>query len=355
MKILFLINNLSGGGAEKLIFDFLMNNTSKEFVFDILTLNTEKDKYGEKLKKIGFKINKIPHSNPFKIIHFIKLISKNYDIIHSHLFPAFYYLAISKVFSRKFPKIIFTEHSTSNRRRLFRILVPLEFLIYSQFDKIICISQGTKYNLLKWINLSLNRITVIYNGISFDNYEIANRLDINTLDSNFNHKNIIIALIGRLTESKNHLFAFDVLTQLPTYFKLLVVGEGELETSLKRRVDELNLSSRVLFTGFRDDIPSLIQSSQIVFIPSKWEGFGLVAVEALIMGKTIVCSNINGLKEVVGDYAYKFDSNSSVEEVKRILLYAYNNPFNKRDLTLQAEKFNIKNTIKNHLDLYEKL
>jgi len=151
------------------------------------------------------------------------------------------------------------------------------------------------------------------------------------------------------------LFAFDVLTQLPTYFKLLVVGEGELETSLKRRVDELNLSTRVIFTGFRDDIASLIQSSQIVFIPSKWEGFGLVTVEALIMGKTIVCSNINGLKEVVGDYAYKFDSNSSVEEVKRILLYAYNNPFNKRDLTLQAEKFNIKNTIKNHLDLYEKL
>lgn len=355
MKILFLINNLSGGGAEKLIFDFLLNFKSKKFNFDVLTFNTENDKYGEKLKQLGFKVNKIPHSNPFKIIHFIKFVSKNYDIIHAHLFPAFYYLAISKVLSRKFPKIIFTEHSTSNRRRHYKILIPVELLIYSQFDKIICISQGTKNNLLKWINLSSNKITVIYNGISLDNYKIGNRLDTKYLDLKFNYSDIIIALIGRLTESKNHLFAFDVLTQLPINYKLLVVGEGELETSLKRSVDELNLSNRVLFTGFRNDIPSLIQSSHIVFIPSKWEGFSLVAVEALIMGKTIVCSNINGLKEVVGDCAYKFDSNSSVKEVKSILLYAYNNPFNKRDLVLQAEKFSIKNTIKNHIDLYMEL
>jgi glycosyltransferase involved in cell wall biosynthesis len=354
MRILHLINNLSGGGAEKLVFDIVSTNTSQH-EFEVLTLNQKNDKYSQKLIDLGFKVHSINSKNPFKIISNIKNYSKNYDIVHSHLFPSFYYVVLCKFFSKKFPPIVFTEHSTTNRRRSIFFFKAIDNIIYSQFNRIVCISSAVRNSLVSWIRLSNNKIKLIFNGINLVSKEDIKKIKRHQIHPSLTYEDRLILIIGRLTYPKNHIYALKVIKMLPHSFKLLIVGEGELESSLKNTVKELNIENKVIFTGFKEDIYSILYLSDLVFIPSLWEGFGLIAVEALSLGRTIVCSNIVGLNEVVGDLAYKFDLNEFPENCVDIINFALKNPIDKTKLIERSKLFDIKTTIQRHLELYKEI
>jgi len=82
---------------------------------------------------------------------------------------------------------------------------------------------------------------------------------------------------------------------------LLLVGDGPEERLLRSRAAELGLGGSVRFLGFRQDIPSLLALAEALVLPSLNEGFGLVLLEAMAMGKPVVASAVGGIPEVVLD------------------------------------------------------
>lgn len=112
----------------------------------------------------------------------------------------------------------------------------------------------------------------------------------------------LIVTAGRLERQKGLVYLLDALAQIRVELpaaRCLIVGDGPLRSSLEARAASLGLGDAVHFAGWRTDVAQLVQASDVFCLPSLWESFGLVLVEAMALGKPIVASGVDGVPEVV--------------------------------------------------------
>ncbi len=164
----------------------------------------------------------------------------------------------------------------------------------------IFISEAVKENIQK--RLTLNRSIVIHNTVH-DVYS-----NIKEENIGFRKKDTIQLIVpGRLHTSKGHFLFLEVYQSLPQELQnrcqVTFAGGGPLEGELQNYIINNDLKNHVAITGFleNEDLLLKIYQSDLVIIPSIHEGFGNVAVEALMLGKTIIASDAGGLKEVIRD------------------------------------------------------
>lgn len=134
-----------------------------------------------------------------------------------------------------------------------------------------------------------------------------------------------MVFVGRLSEQKNIPLLLDILEILShkmNNYSIVVVGEGENEIYFRKEIIKRRLEEHVTMAGFQENPYPFMDHSKILLIPSKWEGFGLVAVEALAFGKPVVCSGAGGLDDIVDDSCGKkcgFDVAVYVDEIEKLL------------------------------------
>jgi glycosyltransferase involved in cell wall biosynthesis len=113
-----------------------------------------------------------------------------------------------------------------------------------------------------------------------------------------------IGTVTRLMPSKGNEYLVDaapmVLERLPAA-RFYVVGEGELQADLEARASQHGLGARFVFTGFRRDVAEALAAFDLTVFPSLWEGTPLTVLEALAMGKSIVSTDADGLRDVLTD------------------------------------------------------
>jgi glycosyltransferase involved in cell wall biosynthesis len=115
---------------------------------------------------------------------------------------------------------------------------------------------------------------------------------------------VTIGFVGRIVDQKgcgDLISAFAILVAEGAPVRLVIVGDGPLRAALEERVGEAGLAGRVEFLGFRDDATALMARMDIVAVPSLFEPFGIVAVEAMVQGRAVVASAVGGLTETVED------------------------------------------------------
>ena len=83
--------------------------------------------------------------------------------------------------------------------------------------------------------------------------------------------------------------------------RIYIIGEGDLQPLLEARVAALELGDRLVFSGFRRDVAQALSALDLLVFPSLWEGTPLTVLEALAMGKAIVSTDADGLKDVLTD------------------------------------------------------
>ncbi len=360
INILYVIDSLAGGGAEKLLNDILP--LEDEFNAQLLIVISENDIYKESIENKGIEVHVVPEhikSHPRiigYIINFIK--ASKFDIVHANLFPVTYYCSVAKRMNKKnFPILIMTEHSTDNKRRHHKSLRVIEKRIYRSYDKIIAISNGTKKGLIDWLGYKEigRKCIVIKNGIEWKTFYYAQPYERTQLFRRIAEDDILICMIGSLKALKNHSLMLEVLADLPLRYKLLIVGEGSLRKNLEEEAYDKGLNDRIVFTGFRRDIPQIMHTVDIVVVPSRWEGFGLTAVEAMACGTPVVVSDVPGLSEVVGESGLKAKNR---EDYVRCILLLENRQFYDKvctDFIEFSKKFNIENTRTQYEQLYREL
>lgn len=365
MKVLHIINNLGSGGAEKLIEEMLpLLNKEENVEAEVLLLTDKNNVFDKSLKGKGIKVSVVPIrkiKSPMNIFHIRKhIIDGNYDIVHSHIFPTIYWASIaSKIVFKNRPKFIYTEHSTYNRRRKICFLRPLEKNIYSEFDKIISISQSTQNNLIEWIKpkkKNINKFIVIRNGINIEKFKHSEPYEKKDISEVFDRNTKLLCMVGRFTEAKDQPTLIKAMKELSSNIHLLLIGEGPLKKQNEKIAKDIGVGDRVHFLGFRKDVDRILQTCNIIIVSSNWEGFSLAAIEGMATGKPLIVSNVCGLKDTVGELGLFFER-GSVEELTDKINYIIDNndcwrKYSKVSFNKSIE-YDIANMVKRILQIYK--
>ena len=314
MRILHVITSLRTGGAERLMVDMLPRMKAKGHEVDLCVFDGVRTPFYEELGSKGVRVIPLGHS-VYSLVNLFKLIPlmRGYDIVHSHNTACQYFVAIASFFSKC--KIYTTEHNTSNRRRnvWWRML---DRWMYGRYDKVVCISELTKKNLIQHIGSSFeDKCVIIYNGIDLKTFVGISSSPIT------NEKKVL--MVSAFREQKDQKTLIKAMKELPSNYVLELIGGGEerLIDECKQLVRESQLDGRVEFMGVRTDIPALLSMANVVVLSSHYEGLSLSSLEGMASGKPFVASDVEGLHDIVGGYGVLFphgDSKVLATEIRKL-------------------------------------
>ena len=115
-------------------------------------------------------------------------------------------------------------------------------------------------------------------------------------------KSFDLCFTGRFADQKNPLFFLNIVKRLKKKYpklKAVMIGDGELRSVVEKQIEKYNLSNSIVLTGFQKNPYLFMGKSKIFFMPSKYEGYGLVFFEALTLGLPCVASDVGGIPSIV--------------------------------------------------------
>lgn len=342
MRVLHVINAFTGGGAEKLLHDTLLRQKAQGIDANVFLLSRQNNHYLDAIKSAGIQVYISKYKSLYSPSH-IKELKKvmdkgNFDVVHVHLFPALYWVAIASMFVSNKSKLVYTEHSTHNRRRDKFHFKFIEAFIYRHYKRIFCISEGTEQNLQQWVSHTSNKTQVVPNGINLRDYTDAKPYSKSDLFPGIKENDKVIVMVARFIKQKDHETLIKCLNYLDDSYKLLFVGTGKRIEDIKALSRLKGVNDKVAFLGFREDIPQILKTADIFVLSSHWEGFGLVAVEAMASGLPVLVSDVTGLRDVVGRQDMTFPQGNSKKLAEKINCIILNNEKSNELITYGLER-----------------
>ncbi len=360
IKILHINTGLVAGGVERLLNDLLpLFNKEKRVQADLFLLeNKGNNLFEEELKKNNVKIIYSKYNNKFDIrnIFEIRKLIKNYDVVHTHIFPSQFYLPLATIGLKNKPYLVTTEHNTNNNRRKYKILSKIEKSLYLRYDKIVSISNETEIELKKWLKIKKEykkKFQVVENGINIKNFYLS---DENVEDNFFREerRNRIITMVGRFNIQKDQPTLIRAIKNINDVC-LFLVGDGERKEEYQNLVKELNIENKVKFLGVRGDIPRILKITDICVLSSNWEGFGLAAIESMAAGKPIIASDVDGLKQITEGNGLIFEKGNKKDLEEKIKFLLDNEKeyekISKKCLK-KAKEYDIQKMVEKYLEIY---
>ncbi len=360
MKVLQIITSLQTGGAEKLLVDIVPRLNQKGIMCDILTLTDEETPFKQELEKKNVKVFGLSKTMSVYDPRFIFKITpwlKQYDIIHTHLFQPQYWTGIAKALFSPKTHLITTEHSTTNRRRRIKIYKPIDRFIYGRYDKIVSISEATMQKLIEYIGMQ-EKMILIPNGIDVNHFKNAVPVERKLLNNRLSEEDFIVTMVAGFREEKDQDTLIKSLPDLPKNIKLVLVGDGIRRKYCEQLAKNLGVNERVFFLGIRNDVASILKSSDVVAMSSHWEGLSLSSLEGMASGKPFIASNVPGLKEITKGFGLLFEEGDEKELAKLILQLKENKEFSNKVASAcyeRAKKYDIEKTVEKLISIYSNI
>ena len=315
MKLLFVIPRLDTGGAQRLLADLLnvmADNPALEISVAVYQ-SVPGSPFERQIKAdshICFINLDTPLSSHLRVISRLRPLIRQADVCHVHLFPALYHAALAAAGLKT--RMIFTEHSTYNRRRNHSYIRLFERFVYSRYHVVAAISEAARRNLLTWLGAERSdpRFRVVSNGVNLRRFsspapapEELPRLRQHL----FGREGFPVLMISRFVESKDHPTFIRAISLIPDKRIFGVfIGDGPRRPEFESLAKELGVADRILFSGEKADIEKYIRAAAIGVQSSNWEGFGLTVVEMMAGGLPVIVSDVSGMADLVGDSGLTF-------------------------------------------------
>ncbi len=267
----------------------------------------------------------------FGLNKFIKKIREKYIdsrlIVHSHLMHANLACRFAKLLGEKF-LLINTIH-IAERRQNQKMIFLLDKLTFKLCDIYTAVSQAAAKWHAEKLKQSAGLISVVHNGIKLPASITDDNKKQLISEWNFNACNKIIGSIGRLDWQKGYDVFFSFLSELSKSIPggetwgIVILGEGRQRPELETPANTAPKNIKVLLPGYRKDAAECIGAFDLFVMPSRYEGFGLVLLEAMAHGIPILTSNADSLPELLKNYpnGKYIDFNNSTETIENILEY----------------------------------
>jgi len=254
--------------------------------------------------------NPSPVKDVVAFVKLYRLIKKGrFDLVHTHTSKAG---ILGRVAARLagVPRIVHTPHghifTGYAGRVLTRFFILLERWAATFTDRIIGLTDREIQDHLTRKIGRPEQFVSIPSGVDLTRFERIERSEAFAVKASLGlpPSAFLIGSVGRLEPIKGHrhlLQAFQALAPRFPNLYLAFAGEGELLPELRSSAQRQGLADRVLFLGWRDDIPTLLQTFDLFVFPSLNEGMGRALVEAMAVGLPIVASRVGGIPEVLDE------------------------------------------------------
>jgi glycosyltransferase involved in cell wall biosynthesis len=311
-RVVYLIDSLTSGGAQRQLVELVKGLDKTRIVPSVVTYH-DIPFFRKELTDAGIPVSCINKKDKIGLSFlngFLdELRREKPDFIHSFLNVPNIYARIAKLLG-DVKGVVTSERNVSINDR-FGLKVG-EKLTWRLSNAIIANAHAVKDILTARIGIDPSKIRVVHNGVDpvrFRKVNLKKMSEIRQKCQAFRQNSILIGLVGRIAPQKNHLGLVKAIRWLLNKNPNLDLRVGfwgkvthqAYGQTLKRAVEELRLRERVFFLGAENDMASVYAACDAVVLPSLWEGFPNVALEAMSAGRPVIASAIVDNKKIVDD------------------------------------------------------
>jgi glycosyltransferase involved in cell wall biosynthesis len=308
-KILLVLLQISAGGSERVALD--LARSLDQTLFDpYLAYFTE----GVLHKAFGKVCHELFHVQKKEGLDFSTMLQlskiireRSIDIVNAHHYAAFFYSYLgSKILNKK--NLIYTEHSVADVESISGLHQKICTCLLYNTNAVAAVSKEVRQSVIKTFPSHSRKVVCIPNGVEIERFtsplnsgEIRKQLNIYPY-------NFIIGTIANFKKVKNHrilIHAFYKLSLVYPKLRLVLVGRSfagdkeNSETEILSLLHSLGLANRVILTGYREDIASILKSFDVFCLPSLSEGLPVSVLEAMAAGVPVVGTDVRGIREVI--------------------------------------------------------
>lgn len=358
----FTIANV-GGGVTKSVLRLWQYIDRERFHFDFVTMSDKLD-FAEELEKEGCKIYYLSAYAEENLELFTKevreILSNGYDVIHLQTgwWRGFAVEKIAKEMS--VPKVILYGNNTDVPIKECQSYEEARKLHFQQrelltediaTDFIACSEAAAQW--LYGDKIPKEKIKIIPYAIELEQYKYNVNIRKSYREALGINDEFVIGHVGRFAYQKNHEFLIDVfkdIVKIDDHVKLLLIGVGELQETIRAKIRELEIEDKVIFTGKRDDIGGLMQAMDIFAFPSRFEGFGIVLIEAQAAGlKCLTSKEIPNEAKITDNIEFlEFDKKLWIDSILK-----YRKGYIREDMSniMEAKGWGMKA----HIEIFEQI
>ena len=364
IKVLHVVEDLKIGGLERIIASIVLGLNRDRYEAKVWCL-AEGGQIAEELIDWGVEVKMLgmrSYYNPVQIITLSRLLrSEKIKILHTHGYFGSTFGRLAAIFARV-PIVLAHVHSTYYGYKKRNIVIEKLLSLFT--DKIICVSEAVKRFVVEIEGIGENKTCLIHNGVEIPGAFEADP-SVNRNSFGFSEEDYVAITIASLTPNKGHRVLIDAIEIIsPKYndLRLLIVGDGPLRDNLGAYAEELQLSSKIVFTGQRDDINLLLKLADILILPSmEREGLGIAIIEAMAVGLPVIGTRLGGIPEAIEENVngLLFAPGNSEELAaaieKLIADHAIREKMGRMGKKIYEEKFTAEKMVTNIESLYDEL
>jgi glycosyltransferase involved in cell wall biosynthesis len=358
MNVLQVVLTLDIGGLERFLMEFVINLPT-----DIRPSVVCLEKKGALGGRFGdvpvFELNKSPGVHLSTVYQLAKIIRRHkIDIVHTHNPAPHFYGSLAGFLTRT--PVIHTKHGRN--RPDDRGELALTKISNRLTDFIVPVSNNAADLCVTLQHADRSKIRRIYNGIDLTRFfRRASRKE-KLLALGIPDGCTTAGMVARICEDKDHETLINSLKYIncgPRNFRLLIIGDGPLREKMQFLVASLGVGEYVFFTGMRDDIPELLSELDFCILSTNTEGHSITLLEAMAAKLPCIATGVGGNSEVIEDGVTGFlvphrNPKALAEKIRFIIL----NPeaakiMGEAGRTRVKERFNIQETVKQYIDLYQ--
>ena len=363
IRVLQVLGDLDHGGIQSMIMNLYRSMDKTQIQFDFIVHAEKHPVYYDEIIGLGGKIYKFPQFKGYNLSKIKKTWRKffqehpEYKILHSHVRSyASLYIPIAK---KNGLKTIVHSHNTSNGRGVGACVKKImQYPLRHQADYLFACSKLAGDWLFGKRAVKRDNFKILRNAIEVEKYRFRQetrdryRKELGLEDS------AVYIHVGRLHPSKNHSFLLDIFREIHWRnhnSNLVLVGDGDLRREIESKIKELNLADHVLVLGNRDDVSELLQASDCFLLPSKWEGLGIVAVEAQAASLKCICSENVPAEVNVSDLCEFIPLRNKNEWIRHAMDLEYDRDGYDRSQSVIKSGYDLKQTCHFLTDFYKGL
>lgn len=301
VRVLQIVSSMNRGGLETYLMEIYRKLDKSKIQFDFLVHNENEGAYEKEIRELGGKIFRVcsRRKNIVKNISDLEKFFKEhqeYKIVHMHESSMSYITPLVVARVHKVPIIIM--HSRNNAVTTGKMSIILHYFHRLMQNYFITDFFSISYEAAVWMfgkrKANSGKVRILKNGIDTDKFRFDSIIRAKMRNElGYDDENIVLGHVGRFSKQKNHVFLINIFTEIHKIdkrYRLLLIGNGAEKEKIKKMIYSRNLNDFVIVIDAISNVNDYYNSMDIFVLPSLFEGWGRVLVEAQCNGLPVIAT-----------------------------------------------------------------